>query len=340
MKANLYLHPEAFAYNGKDTKEEVKQRLNSFISDMKIIIFENNQENKFYVLPALATTSVYEKESLISFASSCLEGEEQGVFYSMFANTASEYENVTLEELLPICTYYPEEQEVNTVVFLNQNQDSSLPEFENAGNTREETKSVVNDYITFDNYQIIYNKDSWNTLRRQILGNHPGSHKEFVQDCRKYFPNICFHDNCVESLKDSEYDYLKTSPRRIVYYLSCLNDHLNEIYTRHATKGKDANSILEDFSGHYGLDKAGSIQANSKTKEALTFIFKDSNINELSREDVPVHCEPHLKIERKDANSIVEINTDTFHPRIYFYFPQKCVEFGRIVVGSIGKHVL
>lgn len=339
MTANLYLHPEAFAYNGKDTREEVKQRLNSFVRDMKIIVFENSQDNKFNALPSLATTSVYEKETLIDFATSCLNGDEQCIFFTMFANTASEYENITLEELLPKCAYSPEEKDVNSVVFLNQNKMTDLTDPEDEGYISDEKKSIENDYITFDNYQIVYDKDSWYTLRRQILGNHPGTHEEFVKECRKYFPNICFHENCINSLEDDEYDYLKTSPRRIVYYLSCLNDHFVEIYKKHVQKGKDANSILKDFSGHFGLDKAGSIEENYKKKEELTFLFKDSNKDETLRKVVSVHCEPHLKIERKDSNYTKDVNTITFHPRIYFYFPQDEVEYGRIVVGSMGKHV-
>ena len=134
---------------------------------------------------------------------------------------------------------------------------------------------------------------------------------------------------------DEEYHYLETSPRKIIYYLSCLNDKFNEVYKRHLDKGSDANTILKDFSGTYGLDETGSLQQRPEKKPLLTFCFKS---NDNSKCDVL--CEPHLKISKEDSNCKVQpIDYRNFHPRIYFSFSNPGVERGRILVGSIGRHI-
>ena len=60
-------------------------------------------------------------------------------------------------------------------------------------------------------------------------------------------------DGVTISLED-QYKYLEIVPRRLVYYLSCLNDQFHNVKEAHRNISPDANSILEDFSSRFGLD--------------------------------------------------------------------------------------
>lgn len=244
-----------------------------------------------------------------------LDYDQSGIFYSMMANP-SETEEQSLDALKEMCRYKTNEQEIHSLLSLNA-----------TNQVRDDTK-----YIEFDAYEIVYNKSTWKTLRRQILGNHPGCPKDFVTNCRKLFENINFHDECVSSLIDDDYVYLGVIPRKLVYYLSCLNDCFYEHLCRYKN-GRNENSVLADFSGRFGLDEVGSLQGNYKKKDKLYRIFKTGK-----DEEVRVLCEPHLKIARPDNNYRGKGVGENFHPRIYFHYERP--EFpNKVLVGAMGEHI-
>ena len=317
MLANLYLHKDAVAYNGFDSKEQVMSKMRSFADDMRHVVYSYREENVFCVSCDIFACEVYEGISFVDSIKEYLDGDQQGIMYSILANTSEEH-NYSIEELQSLSQYRPDEQEINTLIVLNRCQERK--------NHRQ--------YIQYDNYEVIYDQSSWFSLRRQILGNHPGQPPYFIQECKKYFKNLAFHDYCIESLCDESYNYLEIIPRRIVYYLSCLNDGFKDILVSHGDRAPDANSVLADFSGQFGLDEPGSIERDVRKKPSLTFSFnsKDAGKKEML-------CEPHLKISQIDSNCSTSVNYSTFHPRIYFHFGDNSVENGRILIGSIGKHI-
>jgi len=318
MIANLYIHKDAFQYNGTDSEEQVNQKLRALANDMRAVVYENNDENVFHVSIEALNCEVFSGVSLINAPSFFLDGDLSGIMYSMLANTAEEYRG-PVEELQTMTVFRSDEEEVNTLLYLNR----SYSEIDKAH------------YIQFDNYEIVYNNSSWITLRRQILGNHPGTATEFIRDCRKYFCNLVIHDHCIDTLEDENYQYLNVIPRKIVYYLSCLNDGFCAVKETHATFAPDANSILEDFSGQYGLEMPGSIERDASKKPLLTFSFTSTSDTRVA---IDMLCEPHLKISQPD-NSNLSVDYKSFHPRIYFHFGDAAVENGKILVGIIGKHV-
>ncbi len=329
MLANLYLHPDAFCYNKVDTEEQVTNKLRCLIRDMRDVIYCCHEDNVFQVTSSLCETQVFEKQELIDFVQKHLTGEEIGVFFSMIGNKSTEMTPLTVDEIKEKCQACYSNSETNAIVILNNILENNETEDE-----KQKHKGVVNDYITFDTYQVVYDKSSWITLRRQILGNHPGTPAEFIGDCTKYFSNITFHENCINTLTDDNYDYLKVCPRRIVYYLSCLNDKFKNILIKYKLGEVNPNVILEDFSGTYGLDEPASIQMNYKKKDALTFSF----CVKATAETLKVLCEPHLKISKADSNYRGSRVGSDFHPRIYFNF-DKGMSDGHYYVGIIGKHV-
>lgn len=318
MIANLYIHKDAFQYNGSDSEELVRNKLRALANDMRAVVYENLDENVFHVSADALNCDVFSGVSLIKAPSIYLDGDLGCIMYAMLANTSAEFTR-TIDEIQSLSAYRPDEKEINTLLYLNR----SLP-------NRDDTH-----YIQFENYEIVYNYFSWITLRRQILGNHPGTTTTFIHNCRKYFSNLVIHEHCIETLEDENYQYLSLVPRKIIYYLSCLNDCFCRVKESHIRHSPDANSILEDFSGQFGLEEPGSIERDVRKKPLLTFSFTSSADASVS---VNVLCEPHLKISQPD-NSNQSVDYKTFHPRIYFHFGDASVENGRILVGIIGKHV-
>lgn len=310
MDAYLALHTQAFEYNGTDAKETVVSKMSRLLDDMRDIVYQYSKENHFMPSSSFADVCVFKDENILEFVNHNFGYEEAGVFYSMLdmSNECTD----TYQELFEKTKFAPDEKEVYSLVILNEQE-----------NAESETKSDC--LMQFDNYQIVYNRISWLCLRRQILGNHPGSEQEFIEECRKYFPNITFHDNCVTSLKKA--NYLEVIPCKIVYYLSCLNDGFLLVRDEHAGIANDANSILRDFSGRFALDEAGSLQGNPATKKDRKF--------------GGIECEPHLKIERVDERCRNKGLCDEkhFHSRIYFCFSNTDKFSTPLFVGSIGPHL-
>lgn len=337
MIANLYLHPDTFRYNGVDTRQQVENKLKLLVSDMAGVLNGHHDENIFKVPTSLVLTPMFQNECIYEIAESCLSPDEKGVFFPIMTNTKDDFDNLSIDQLKIMCKYDANETEVNSMLVLNQI-DDYLNENEREFTKKEEEKNhktIVDNYITFDEYKVVYDKQSWLHLRRQILGNHPGNPESFINGCRTYFPNICFHPNCVDSLEDDNYSYLEYIPRKLVYYLSCMNDKFSDFYNEYARKGAEPNTILADFSGKYSFDQAGSLQQNPAKKSSLTFEFK-VNHNQICS----VLCEPHFKITQPDKGCRGRnVNYDTFHPRVYFSFSTLTPTDLRIPVGSMGKHI-
>lgn len=187
--------------------------------------------------------------------------------------------------------------------------------------------------MQFETYEVVYNRDSWITLRRQILGNHPGPIEDFIRNAAPYFDNILFSSNCIDSL--SQGDYLNIIPRKIIYNLSVLNDRFRQLQKQ---KKISVNEILAEFAGLYKLDIPGSLQRDPSTKQNRTFSFeyqKNCNSQLQQRE---YNCEPHLKIESPDDNYSGR-QVVNFHSRIYFHFGEEGFADNKILVGSIGPHL-
>lgn len=334
MTANLFLHPDGFQYNGSDTRPVVEGKLRSVVSDMTKVVMCYFDENYFKVYVSLATTQIYTGITVTEMAEQCLSNDEIGIFYTIMANTADEC-GLSMEQLRERCRYREDEQEVNSLLVLNRPLDDLSAE-ERATTEKEKKlahKSIVTDYIEFDEYKIVYNSQTWMHLRRQIIGNHPGTAEEFIRECQKYFPQLFFHKNCVLSLVEDNFNYLELIPRRIIYYLSCLNDKFQDFKNSQSTTG-DQNDLLENFSGAFGLDRCGSLQRAPKRKEDYTFNFR------FKGKDNQVVCDHHLKIEREDRNKRNKnVNHHNFHPRIYFNYDNPEVANGKILVASIGKHL-
>ena len=315
MNANLYLHTNSIRWNGVDNEYEILSKLSKLTVDL--ISFKNNSKNTHHnikVSPQIYEVDICKSKKIIEIIEG-LQREEKNYIYSILGNTSEECD-LSYEELETKSMYDPGETECNAILFLNHNK----------------TNISINPYMTFDRYQIIYNTQTLMVLYRQILGNHPGDAIHFMGECHICFPNIYFHVHC----NDSIIDYLNRIPRKIVCHLACMNDCLLNFIKEKET-GKDANTVLEEFAGCYGLE-TGSLQRNIKSKDKLTYEFPQTDDNTKQEK---VYCEPHFKIDHYDDNYVKspKDSEDNFRARIYFHFGLKDVADGKILVGSIGPHV-
>lgn len=317
MVANLYLHADALVYNGTDDEHAFRQKFSSLLSDLSDIRNQYGDDNIIKISPSLYDGSVclFEQQSVFDVVSS-LDYEEKNFFFSLIGNESVLCE-LPLEKINELSIYQKEELECHTVVYLNK---PIPPE-----------PTYPQEYMSFDRYEIVYGKDSWVTVRRQIMGNHPGTAHSFMEQCKIYFPNIVFHSNCEVSIAP----YLDSIPRKIVYYLSCMNDHfLDQIA---ATNITDENVFLADFCGRYRFDEAGSRQSTPQKKKAYQFDFLKANHEDKPCNYKTITCDPHMKIKGCDGNC--KKNDPGLVARIYFHYGDKDIAEGKLLVGSIGPHV-
>lgn len=317
MIANLYLHADALKYNGTDSKEEFYDKFNTLLSDLNDIRNEYGEENAIHMSSSLYDGSVtlFEKQNLFIIVEG-LEREERNFMYSLMVNNAA-LDSLTLDDLCAKTVYDANETECNAVVYLNKPK-AAMPDY-------------PIEYITFDRYEIVYGRDSWRTLRRQIMGNHPGTPEEFMRNCAIYFPDIVFHSNCTASVNG----YLELIPRKIVYYLSCMNDKFLD-HIKNA-KTTDENALLSDFCGKYGFDEAGTRQGTPKKKTSYQFDFLKNGCEDKPCNYKTITCDPHMKMSSCDRNC--KKPPKDFVGRIYFHFGDPEVAQSKILVGSIGPHI-
>ena len=317
MKANLYLHADSLKYNGTDTEQEFNSKFISLLSDLNDIRNQYGDENVIKVSTSLSDGSVplYGQKTIYEIAE-MLEYEEKNFLYALMLNTSDTFD-LSLSDTEALCNYRENETECNTVVYLNKPL---------AGKT-----TYPIEYITFDRYQIVYGQESWHTMRRQIMGNHPGTPENFMKECKIHFPKIIFHHNCESSIAG----YLDFIPRKIVYYLSCMNDKLLDHMA--STSITDENVLLADFCGKYGFDEAGTRQSTPSKKILYQYCFLKAGLDDKPENYKTVTCDPHMKMSCCDSNC--KNKPSSFVGRIYFHFGDNEVAPGKLLVGSIGPHI-
>lgn len=304
MIANLYLPTESIRYNGIDSDEEVHNKLNSFVKDL-VYIEQYKSENIIHIGLDIYETNITSDKNIFAVAS-MLAHEESNLIYSVLGN-ASELCESPLTDLIQACQVDTDEECTTIIAF----------------NTVNVPETV---------HYIIYDKTSWFTFRRVMLGRH---HKNdpifFVEECRKYFTELHFHENN----KTVVGRYLEKSAIKFIKYLSALNDNFKEY--KEKNPGVNTNDMLANFSRFHEMDDLASLQANTDKKPDLTFDFDaiDSKTNLSYKKDVL--CEPHLKICYPDNPSDPE--RSNYCARIYFHFGDTEVQKGKVLIGSIGPHV-
>lgn len=172
---------------------------------------------------------------------------------------------------------------------------------------------------------VVCNKYNWLDFRRHFLGLYPKNGEYFIDECSKYFPNLYFHERNKETVKKVLSDY----PKKIINYLSCLNDKFLD-----SLKAESSNlsKVLEHFSSSCALDSDATLQGSNK--DSLNFDFVDK-----SGQTATICCEPHLKFHINDRGEELSRSQSNSHKRIYFHAGFPHIQNGKILIGHIGDHL-
>ncbi len=170
-----------------------------------------------------------------------------------------------------------------------------------------------------ENY-IVYNQRNWLTFHRYFLSKFPCNATYFIHECKRYFPNLHFHDRNEGAVGR----ILKDCCKKIIHHLSCLNDFFpdckNIPYNRIET--------MKLFNAKSNFDRDASIEGDVQRKKDLSFCFEtENNTKEL------IYCELHLKLIYDDKNVYSQ------NRRIYFHEGKPNIQKGKILVGHIGEHL-
>lgn len=296
MIAHLYISHYSFQHNGKDSNDEVKKKLFNFKELLEKI--QNYQdENILYLIDdQFLNTVILQKgttvQDLLSYdiAVSLLSKDIYTLFLSLFKK-CKKYD-MLFEQVLDLLSKNDKDN-CHGMIVLNK------------------TDKIAN------SYQVLSTIDGWYRFRRYFLAEFPGDEMFFLDESKKYFPSVRIHESTQKDLKD----VLKSHPKRIVEYLSILNDHLIDDISRHSS---NLDTFLPWFKSKYNLD--GASMEGEKDRKRFDFKF----LNEKDEEFI-AYCEPHLKMYKNDRGD------DNQQCRIYFKKPSVCEKV--VYVAYIGKHL-
>ncbi len=306
MRANFYLHADSLKMEPSGDKAAYINNFQSFIKDVAFILDDTVEENKLIISISLYDDTRFDGEDIYQFAQRHLKRDGYALLCQIL-NRGELKDDFELSEIEPLTLFSKDERECHIIVKI----------FDSSNKVVDYTK-----YIEFATYELVYDRNSWLTVRRQILGNHPENATEFMRRAKAYFPDLVFSECCEERISP----FLTQIPRKIVYHLSCMNDHLAEFWEKHPHPSS-LNLVCADFSGKFGFDKAGSQQGNPDKEDYLSFVF--------ANKEKAIFCSAHFKITSCDSNSTDPAARDpNYNARIYF----SCKNH-EVFVGSIGPHV-
>lgn len=172
--------------------------------------------------------------------------------------------------------------------------------------------------------QIIYDRDSWFDFRRYHLGLFPGEASYFIDECRKYYPNMFFHEHNKTSINV----ILKNFSQTIIFHLNGIHDVLPDIMKKHPELNQ--TELLRELSNKAEFPEVATPEGGGN-KGNMKFKFK---LDEKDKE-VDVLCELHAKLCYDDSND------GKYHKdkRIYFHKGRTDIAGGKILIGHIGKHL-
>jgi hypothetical protein len=303
MIAELYIIPESFAYNKSFSAAEIEKKIKALAADFdqirnykdtnKILIHDD-----VYDVALIHNTTVLELLYNNEIARKYLDRDAWASLINIIDKAGKT--DITTREVIDVL-----------LPGHNENTCYGLIGFH-------EFKGVPSEY------QIVYNISDWYIFRRYFLALYPKHGDFFIDECKKYFPDLFFHERNKYTINT----ILSDCPKKIVCHLAALNDKFRDAQRAGETTGQ----ILKRFSIDNKLDETASLQGNVHKKAALTFQFLNDQ-NEVEN----VCCESHLKLSRNDGYP--GDSSYSKNRRVYFHEGKAHIQKGRILIGHIGKHL-
>lgn len=298
MVASFYIIPESFSQENLSNEQYVLS-LQNFISDYHNFI-EHKDDNKIIIQDDVYSVTLPNGKTLGDFlysTDSSIKGREKSLkkfLSSVFSKLPNE--NIDIAEIKERIKNNSIEKCVGVI-----------------------SLSIIDEIA--DENQVIYDKDSWLHFRRFHLGLYFGDEEYFINECKKYYSKLYFHENNYTSISK----ILKDFSGKIIFHLNGLNDKLPELvieggYNNHT-------ELLGKFSVEAKLDQTATLEGGSKARLKFSFVNDKGETKDII-------CEPHMKLCFDDANNGVFYNH-----RIYFYFGKKDIENHKILVAHIGEHL-
>jgi hypothetical protein len=301
MVAELYIVAESFANNANFSTNEIEDKTKALAQDF-VYIRKYKEANKLYVHP-----DIYNINFLNGIVLSDLVYNWQVAKQHIDRDVFNALQKIVVESATTTYT----SEEVIEILLLEHNEDCchAVVAFNAISNIQPER-------------QIVYNLQGWFEFRRHFLSIYPGDAAFFMEECRKYFPNIIFHENNWNTVGA----ILPNFSAKIIYHLVALHDRFSE-----SLDGiRNRQQILDHFSINCKLDETASLQGNANANPFFTYEF-----HSLTGAARNVCCAPHLKL---CSSGIPGDNTYYFH-RIYFHEGLPDFEEGKLLVGHIGEHI-
>jgi hypothetical protein len=304
MTAEFYIVPESFRYKTGVKARELEEKIKNLADDCFSYIREYKDENRIFVHPDIYSVDIFD-----------------GITISDFLYNAQQicriFDRDVIKALRKIIT-----ENSDTTYTVDFIVNSLLPNHD---------ENVCYGLICFNeiekiapDYQIVYNLHNWFVFRRYFLGLYPKNADYYIDECKKYFKNLFFHENNKNTIKK----IFSNCPKKILYHLAALNDCLPTILKEE----KQLQVVLKNLTAAAHLDEAASLEGNVAHKEILTFKFKNTD-GKIEN----VYCEAHLKICYNDNYPHdTSYSTDR---RIYFHPGRNNIQNGKILIGHIGKHL-
>lgn len=301
MVAEFYIIADSFTQNSDLTVEEVESKTKSLANDF-VYIKQYKETNKL-----LIHADIYNVQFISGIKISDLLYNNRVANEYLDRDVRLALKKIILEQETTEITI----EEVKEVLLPEHNEDicHGLIGF-----------NTVDDVAP--QFQVVYNLSGWLNFRRYFLGIYPKNETYYIDECKKYFPKLSFHERNKMTIKS----ILRNCPQKIIYHLSALNDKFRESSN---LPELNRTQILEHFSINSSLDEKASIEGDASRKKDFTFQFLNSeNISE------DVCCEPHLKLCYSDTDTAYSTER-----RIYFYEGKPNIQNGKILIGHIGKHL-
>lgn len=301
MVAEFYIIAESFTQNAASSKEQIEIKIEALGSDF-INIRKHKETNKLFINPEIYNISFINNVSISDLlyndeiSNENIDRDARNMLKKIVMET--ETNSITSKEVIEVLLPEHNEELCHGLIAFNS-VDGVNPEF-----------------------QIVYNEKGWLKFRRHYLGLYPKNEEFFILECRKYFPNIIFHNNTINSISS----IFNNFPKKIIYHLEALNDRFKE-----SEDGfRHRQQVLTHFSGNCNLDTTASLEGNADKKPLFTYEFVDSEGNNQS-----VCCEPHIKLCTSDTPG----DNTYYQNRIYFHEGFENIEENKILIGHIGGHL-
>jgi hypothetical protein len=303
MVAEFYIVSESFIYNGV-SPGELEEKIRSLSEDCFDHIRNYRDENKIFVHSDIYSVNIFENITVNQF------------LYE-YKEIDSKFDRDTRKALRNII-----EKAAPTDHTLGYIQTDLL----DAHNT-----NICYGLISFNKieniqpeYLIIYNLQNWYNFRRYFLGLYPGNTVYYIDECKKYFVNLFFHEKNKESIRTIFSDCGK----KIIEHLSALND----VFPKCLKEEKQLHAALRRLNLEARLDEKASLEGDASRKKDLTFVFE--TMQGMSED---VYCEAHLKLCYND--NYPSDKSYSTNRRIYFHPGKANIQNGKILIGHIGKHL-